>query len=71
KRQEHSRKKLKETADTKTTSMNNLALMNDFARGSGNDKQLINAYERCANSCGIATKELEGAKELLRNSSFQ
>ena len=39
--------------------MNNLALMNDFARGSGNDKQLINAYERCANSYGIATKELE------------
>ncbi|CAH8356597.1 unnamed protein product [Eruca vesicaria subsp. sativa] len=56
---------------TRALGLNNLALMNDFARGAGNDKQLKSAYESCAESYGIAIKELEGAKEFLRNSSFQ
>lgn len=46
-------------------------MMNEYARGSGNDKQLKNAYESCANSYGIVIEELERAEALLRNSSFQ
>ncbi|ESQ49487.1 hypothetical protein EUTSA_v10022010mg [Eutrema salsugineum] len=56
---------------TRAFGLKNLALMNDLARGSGNDKQLKNAYESCANSYGITIKHLEEAKEFLRNSSFQ
>ncbi|KAH0838922.1 hypothetical protein HID58_092356 [Brassica napus] len=49
----------------------NLDLMDLFAKISGNDKQFKNACVECVNGYGTAIKELEVAKEFLRNNSFQ
>lgn len=49
----------------------NLDLMDLFAKISGNDKQFKNACLECVNGYGTAIKELEVAKDFLRNNSFQ
>ncbi|CAA7015888.1 unnamed protein product [Microthlaspi erraticum] len=57
--------------NTRAFGQKNIEMMRGYARRSGNDTQLKNAYESCTNSYGIAIKELEGAQALLRNSSYQ
>ncbi|CAH8353290.1 unnamed protein product [Eruca vesicaria subsp. sativa] len=56
---------------SQTFGQENLELMNVFAKISDDDKQFKNACVECVKGYGTAIKELEGAKEFLRNSSFQ